>query len=100
MMGLQEARVRAIVAETLVEQRRLRDADIDAVVEKTVARTLISSGVDNEDRGELRADFQYLRRWRRNVEQAQSFTLKAVITVIVTGFVGAVWLGVKTMLGK
>ena len=25
---------------------------------------------------------------------------KAVITVIVTGFVGAVWLGVKVMLGK
>jgi phage terminase large subunit len=30
----------------------------------------------------------------------QSYTFKAVITVIVTGFVGAVWLGVKVMLGK
>jgi PBSX family phage terminase large subunit len=49
---------------------------------------------------ELRADFQHLRRWRKSVEQAQSYTFKAVITVIVTGFVGAVWLGVKVMLGK
>jgi len=49
---------------------------------------------------ELRADFQHLRRWRRSVEQAQSYTFKAVITVIVTGFVGAVWLGAKVMLGK
>jgi phage terminase large subunit len=49
---------------------------------------------------ELRADFQHLRRWRRSVEQAQSYTFKAVITVIVTGFVGAVWLGIKVMLGK
>jgi phage terminase large subunit len=30
----------------------------------------------------------------------QGYTFKAVITVIVTGFVGAVWLGVKIMLGK
>jgi ABC-type transporter Mla maintaining outer membrane lipid asymmetry permease subunit MlaE len=49
---------------------------------------------------EMRADFQHLRRWRKSVEQAQSYTFKAVITVIVTGFVGAVWLGIKIMLGK
>ncbi len=30
----------------------------------------------------------------------QGYTFKAVITVIVAGFVGAVWLGVKVMLGK
>jgi phage terminase large subunit len=30
----------------------------------------------------------------------QSYTFKAMITIIVTGFVGAVWLGVKVMLGK
>jgi phage terminase large subunit len=49
---------------------------------------------------EVRADFQHLRRWRKSVEQAQSYTFKAVITIIVTGFVGAVWLGLKVMLGK
>jgi phage terminase large subunit len=49
---------------------------------------------------EIRADFQHLRRWRKSVEQAQSYTFKAVITVIVSGLVGAVWLGVKVMLGK
>lgn len=100
MTGLQAADVRAIVVETLAEQRRIRHDDIDAVVQKTVASTLISFGVDNEDRRELRADFQHLRRWRRSVEQAQSYTFKAVITIIATGFVGAVWLGIKAMLGK
>lgn len=49
---------------------------------------------------ELRADLAHLRRWRRSVEQAQSYTFKAMITVIVTGFVGAVWLGIKATLGK
>jgi hypothetical protein len=49
---------------------------------------------------EIRADFQHLRRWRKSVEQAQSYTFKAAITIIVTGLVGAVWLGLKVMLGK
>jgi phage terminase large subunit len=30
----------------------------------------------------------------------QGYTFKAVITVIVSGFVGAVWLGIKATLGK
>ena len=30
----------------------------------------------------------------------QSYTFKAVITVIVSGLVGALWLGVKVMLGR
>jgi hypothetical protein len=96
----QAADVRAIVVETLTEPQRIRHDDIDAVVFKAVATTLTSFGIDEEDRKELRADLQHLRRWRRSVELAQSYTFKAVITVIVTGFVGAVWLGLKAALGK
>jgi ABC-type transporter Mla maintaining outer membrane lipid asymmetry permease subunit MlaE len=92
--------IKAVVAETLAEQQRLRHDDIDAVVLKTIATILTSFGIEEKDRQELRADFQHLRRWRNSVEQAQNYTFKAVITIIVTGFVGAVWLGVKVMLGK
>jgi ABC-type transporter Mla maintaining outer membrane lipid asymmetry permease subunit MlaE len=92
--------IKAVVAETPAEQQRLHRNDIDAVVSKTIATILTSFGIEEEDRKELRADFQHLRRWRRSVEQAQSYTFKAVITIIVTGFVGAVWLGIKVMLGK
>jgi aspartokinase len=100
MTDAQAADVRAIVVETLAEQQRLRQEDIDAVVLKAVATTLTSFGIEEDDRRELRADFQHLRRWRRSVEQAQSYTFKAVITVIVTGFVGAVGLGIKATLGR
>lgn len=51
-------------------------------------------------KSQLRADLQHLRRWRRSVEQAQNFTFKAAITIIVSGLAGALWLGVKGMLGK
>jgi len=77
-----------------------RDEEIEAIVSKAVIATLATFGIEKDDRKELRADFNHLRRWRKSVEQAQSYTFKAVITVIVTGFVGAVWLGIKVMLGK
>jgi hypothetical protein len=92
--------IRTIVAETLAEQQRLQRDDIDALVLRAIATILTSFGIEEEDRKELRADFQHLRRWRKSVEQAQSYTFKAVITVIVAGVLGAVWLGVKVMLGK
>src|SRR5439155_21866610 len=50
MTGEQVADVRAIVVETLDEQQRTRDDDIDAVVLKAVATTLTSFGIDEEDR--------------------------------------------------
>jgi hypothetical protein len=92
--------IRAIVAETLAEQHRLQQANIDAIVLRTVASVLASFGIEDDDRKELRADLQHLRRWRTSVEQAQSYTLKAVITVIATGLMGVVGLSVKVVLGK
>jgi hypothetical protein len=97
---MQAADVRAIVVETLAEQQRIGPDDIDAMVLKAVATTLTSFGMDEDDRKELRADFQHLRRWRRGVEQVQSYMFRAVITVMVTGFVVAAWLGIKATLGK
>ena len=92
--------IRTIVAETLSEQQRLQRDDIEVIVLRAIATILTSFGIEEEDRKELRADFQHLRRWRKSVEQAQSYTFKAVITVIVAGFLGAVWLGIKVVLGK
>jgi hypothetical protein len=97
---MQEQDIKRMVSEVLAEQKRLYDIEADEVVLRTVATILNSFGIEEEDRRESRADFHHLRSWRRSVEQAQSYIFKAVITVIVTGLVGAAWLGVKVMLGK
>lgn len=99
-MKMPDDEIRAIVAETLAEQHRLQQDSIDAIVLKAVASVLASFGIEDDDRKEVRADFQHLRRWRKTVEQAQSYALKVVITVIATGLMGAVWLGVKVVLSK
>jgi hypothetical protein len=100
MSALKDEDIKAIVATTLAEQQKLSRDYIDAVAFRAVATTLRSFGIEEEDRRELRADLQHLRHWRKSVEQAQSYTSKVVITVIVTGFIGAVWLGIKVVLGR
>lgn len=92
--------VKETVAEVLAEQKRLHNSEVDEVVLRTIAQILTSFGIEEEDRAELRADFIHLRKWRKSVDQATSLTFKVVITMLVTGFVGALWLGFKTMLGK
>jgi hypothetical protein len=97
-MSLSHDEIKAIVRETLVAENEHREGGFDDVVMKAVATILTSFGIDDDDRKELKADFQHLRRWRKSVEQAQSYTFKAIVTVIATGFAGAIWLGIKTML--
>ena len=97
---LRDEDIRTIVAETLAEQQRLHRDDIEAIVLRAIATILTSFGMEEEDRREPRADFQHLRRWRKSVEQAQSYTFKAVITIIVAGVLGALWLGIKVTVGK
>jgi hypothetical protein len=97
---LRDEDIRTIVAEALAQQQSGYRADIDGIVLRSIATALATFGIEEEDRRELRADFQHLRRWRRSVEQAQNYTFKAVITVIVTGLIGAIWLGIKVALGK
>ncbi len=92
--------VRQVVSEVLSEQHRLHNSEVDEVVLKTIATILTSFGIEEEDRVELRADFQHLRKWRKSIEQTQTYAFKTIVTVIVTGLVGAVWLGIKTTLGK
>ncbi|WFU18878.1 hypothetical protein [Bradyrhizobium sp. CB3481] len=88
------------IMKALAERQRNRQEDFDARVLKAVTTKPNSFGIDEEERSELRVDFQHLRWWRRNVEQAQSYIFKAIVTVTVTGIVGAVWFGIKGTVGK
>lgn len=98
-MSLTHDEIKSIVVAVLAEQKSA-PADLDAVVLKTIATILTSFGIEEEDRKEVRADFQHLRKWRQSVEQAQSYTFKAVITIIASGVVGAIWVGIKIAMGK
>jgi len=92
--------IREIVKAVLDEERERHGQLVDDAVLKAVASILTSFGIEDEEKKEIRADFVHLRKWRKSVEAAQGLTFRVVLTMLVTGFAGAVWLGVKTMLGK
>ena len=92
--------VKLIIAETLAEQKRLHNSEADEVVLRTIATILTSFGIEEDDRVELRRDFEHLWRWRKSVEQAQGYTFKAIVTAIVGGLIGLVWMGFKVIIGR
>jgi len=100
MSTLREEEIEALVTAMLAEHLRLQHEDIDAAASRALATMLTSFGIEQEDRREIRADLDCLRRWRKNIEQAYSYGFKVAIATIVTGFIGAVWLGTKIALGK
>ncbi len=61
-MSMRDDEIRAIVVETLAEQQRLQRDSIDAIVAKAVASILTSLGIEDDDRREVRADLEHLRR--------------------------------------
>lgn len=97
---MQEQDVKRVVAEVLSEQKRLHNNDVDEVVLRTIATILTSFGIEEEDRIELRADFQHLRRWRKATESVERAGWKAIATVFISGICGLIWLGVQAKFGK
>src|SRR5260370_36743164 len=92
--------IRVIVAEVLAEQQRLHNKEADKGVLETIATILTSFGIEDQDRIELRADFQHLRRWRKSTEQITRAGWKAIVTVLGTGASGRLLLGMQLMVGK
>ena len=97
---MEQSEVKQIVSEVLAEQKRLHNNDVDEVVLRTIATILTSFGIEERDRIELRADFQHLRRWRKATEQIERSGWRAIVTVLVTGICGLIWLGVQAKFGK
>lgn len=97
---MNEAEITNVVRKVLQQERESRADNYDHDVLKTISTLLTSFGIEEEDRIDIRLDFQHLRKWRKSVEQVERVGWGAVATVIVTGLLGALWLGIKAMLGK
>ncbi len=72
--------------------------EIEQVVEATVDAILTRLGVDTEDPIELQRDMQFVRDWRKSTEAVKGKALVTIISVLVCGTAGALFLGVKTLL--
>lgn len=97
---MNEAEIKRVVQEVLIAERQHLAANQDTMVLKTISTILTSFGLEEDERKEIKADFLYIRRFRKASEQAGRVGIGTIIAVVVSGLAGALWLGFKALLGK
>ena len=76
----------------------MTNSEMETIAEEAAAKALrnlfltLGSDVDSvDDVKALRADLSHIRAWRESTETVKQHTLRAAVTVIVTGVLG--WIG-------
>lgn len=76
------------------------ELEIKRIVSESVKETLLMLGVKVDDPVEMQQDFTHLRKWRKAVDTAQSTSMLTALGILVTGGMGALWLGIQAMLER
>lgn len=74
---------------------QLTEPELRELVSESVKQTLAAFGVDVEKPLEMQRDFQHLRDWREAVSAVKRRGMLAFVTILVTGLLGAVWIGIR-----
>lgn len=78
----------------------LTQEELKAIVATTVDEVLIRIGIDHSNPVEMQKDFAHLRKWRGAVDTAQSTSMLTALGILTSGFLAALWLGIKSQLEK
>lgn len=73
---------------------------VETTAKETVRETLIQLGADVDNPLEMQDDFRTLREWRRSMDSIRTKAVTATVGVLVAGLLAAIWLGIKSYLGK
>lgn len=81
------------------EQRQvtMTHQELEEIIETAITRALDRVGVDVENPRESRRDFEFVRDWRRSTESVKGKALLVAIGIVVSGMIGAMWLGIKSL---
>lgn len=72
----------------------LTETEIEAIVERTVKKTLLTLGLDTTDPLETQRDLQWVRDWRGSVDLVRGYSIRAAVSILVVGTLGAIWYAV------
>lgn len=86
------------IGATQVEEiaRRAAKEAVEAAVPIAVASTLINFGLDPSDRQNIQRDMLFIRDMRTLSADSKKHILLAVLGILTTGVVSAVWLYLKS----
>lgn len=74
----------------------MTEHEIRRIVSETVKETFMRLGIDSEDPIEFQKDMQHVRSWRTSVETVKRQGIMTAIGIITAGFLGAIWMAVKS----
>ena len=92
--------IKRMVEEVLADAKMMRQDDAKQVVREAVQETLLTLGVDAGAPLDVQQDMHFVRELRLASEKIQSRGLLVLVGILVTGLVGAVWIGIKSSLGQ
>lgn len=79
----------------------LTQAEAKRIAEETVHEVLLRLGIDEEEENafsEFRADILYARKMRRASDTVGQAGLWAIVGILVTGAIGAFWVGITSVI--
>jgi len=102
MTGIDETRLSDLLAESVTRalQSSAHEDRLKAVVHEAVNHTLVSLGFDIEEPKEMRKDMTHLRTWRETTESVKNKTTLAIVGILVSGILAAIWVGIKELVHK
>ncbi len=71
--------------------------ELNEIVSECIHATFTQLGLDHKHPLEMQRDFQYLRDWRSASEQIKTKGLLVLVVIVVTGTLGALWIGFKNI---
>lgn len=72
--------------------------EMQQYVAEAVKQTLVQLGIATNDPIQMQRDMQHLRQWRNAVESIQQKGILTIITILVTGLLAALWIGIKELI--
>lgn len=83
-----------------LEKYELSRLELREIMTESITEAFRAMGVEVNEPIEMQRDFVHLRRWRKAVDSAQTTTFRTIISTLALGALGALWLGITTMIGK
>jgi hypothetical protein len=96
---MEDHELHELIKQTSQETARHMGEEIRTKVDEGVSDALTRVGIDMSDPIEVQKDMSFLSDWRKTTKAVKRKGAITAAGILVTGILGAVWLGVKSMMG-
>jgi len=91
--------IRHTSQETAKETAEAMGEEIRKRVDEGVSDALTRVGIDMGDPIEVQQDMSFVRDWRKTARAVKRKGMITAAGILVTGILGAIWIGIKSVLG-